>query len=453
MEEWKGQTIVVLGLARSGVAVARLLFHLGAKVTVNDRKPRAESPEAEELENLGIPVICGEHPENLIHEGVDLLVKNPGIPYSASPVQQALVYGIPVVTEVEIAYRVASSPIIGITGSNGKTTTTTLVGRMLKKGKVPSVVAGNIGRALAEVAPELKANEWLVAELSSFQLKGVQTFRPRIGALLNIVPAHMDYHGDLNDYTASKEKLFSNQQPSDIAVLNWDSPECRSVAKKIKAQILWFSRHEPVDQGIYFAEGRVMVKMANDAEAWELMPVSDIHMPGVHQENGLAAAAIALAAGCPKEAIRQELATFTGVEHRLEFVGVKRGARWYNDSKATNAKATIAAIESFHEPVVLIAGGLDRGVDFRECIPAFRKLKGIVAYGEAADVLLARAKDAGIPEQEQYHARRVEEAVFAAANLVQSGDVALLSPACASWDQHTSFEERGSIFKQAVHIL
>ncbi|WP_091735407.1 UDP-N-acetylmuramoyl-L-alanine--D-glutamate ligase [Marininema mesophilum] len=449
-DEWKGQVVVVLGLARSGVAVARLLFHLGAKVTVNDRKPRAESPEAEELEKLGIPVICGGHPADLIHEGVDLLVKNPGISYTAPPVQQALVHRIPVVTEVEIAYRVTASPIIGITGSNGKTTTTTLVGRMLATGGIPSRIAGNIGRALAEVAPEMGSEEWLVAELSSFQLKGVQTFRPRIGALLNIVPAHMDYHGDLIDYIASKEKLFSNQQPSDIAVLNWDSAECHSAAEKVTAQILWFSRREPVASGVYIVDGRVMVRMFGE-DAWELMPVSDMHLPGVHQENGLAAVAIALATGCPKEAVRHELATFTGVEHRLEFVGTKRGVRWYNDSKATNAKATIAAVGSFTDPVVLIAGGLDRGVDFKELVPVFQKLKGIVAYGEAAGVLLARAKEAGVRSRLQV--QNVEEAVAAATTLVQPGDVALLSPACASWDQHTSFEERGSIFKQAVHTL
>ncbi|MFC4076532.1 UDP-N-acetylmuramoyl-L-alanine--D-glutamate ligase [Salinithrix halophila] len=450
-DDWKGLRVVVLGLARSGVAVAKLLHDLGAKVTVNDRKPRSECPEAEALEKLGVPVICGGHPVDLIHDRVNLLVKNPGIPYTAPPVQSAITKGIPVVTEVEIAYRITKAPVIGITGSNGKTTTTTLVGRMLAAGDVPSQVAGNIGRALAEVAPGMGAEEWLVAELSSFQLKGVNTFRPRIGALLNIVPAHLDYHGDLVDYTESKEKLFMNQRTEDIAVLNRDSSACRAAAEKISSNILWFSRRERVSQGVFIEGDRVIARLPGKPE-WELMPVSEMRLPGVHQENGLAAAAIALAAGCPAEAVRRELSAFTGVEHRLEFVTEKRGVRWYNDSKATNAKAAVSAMDSFTEPVILIAGGLDRGVEFPELIPVFgRRLKGIVTYGQTADILIARAKEAGVPHR--LRVNDVKEAVGAAASMAGKGDIVLLSPACASWDQYTSFEERGSIFKQAVHNL
>ncbi|OYD06619.1 UDP-N-acetylmuramoyl-L-alanine--D-glutamate ligase [Paludifilum halophilum] len=450
-EDWSGRSVIVLGLARSGVAVTKLLHQLGAKVTVNDRKPRSESPEAEELERMGISVVCGGHPENLIGEGVDLLVKNPGIPYWVPPVQQAIQQGIPVVTEVEVAYRTTASPMIGITGSNGKTTTTALVGRMLSAGGVRSRVAGNIGRALTELVREMDPNERLVAELSSFQLKGVETFRPRIGALLNVVPAHLDYHGTMEDYVRSKEKMFVNQTTDDIAVLNRDSTECRETARRLKGKVWWFSRREPVECGVFIRDGWVIHRTPEAVER-KVIHSSEIRLPGVHVENALAAATIALAAGCRLEAVRQELRTFSGVEHRLEYVTDVNGVRYYNDSKATNAKATIAALESFEEPIVLIAGGLDRGTDFRELIPAFgQRLKGIVTYGQAATVLSARAEDAGISRR--IRTEDVTEALHAASRMAEAGDIVLLSPACASWDRYTSFEERGSIFKQAVHSL
>ncbi|MDR6224801.1 UDP-N-acetylmuramoyl-L-alanine--D-glutamate ligase [Desmospora profundinema] len=450
LEEWRGQHVVVLGLAKSGVAVAKLLHRLGVRVTVNDRKPRSESPEAEELEKRGIPVICGGHPDDLIGPGVDRVVKNPGIPYHAPPIKRALELGIPVMTEVEVAYLVTEAPIIGITGSNGKTTTTSLVGRMLSTGDISSHVAGNIGQALADVAPELKPDQWLVAELSSFQLKGTVRFRPRIGALLNVTPAHLDYHGGMDDYIASKSRLFANQQKQDTAVLNWDSPVCRRIGEKRKGRVVWFSRREEVPQGWHIRDG--MIVQRKDGTEKAVMPVSKVRLPGVHVENGLAAAAIASAAGCSMTAIAHELASFTGVEHRLEFVTEKDGVRWYNDSKATNPQAATAALESFPSGVVLIAGGLDRGIDFHELTPVFRdRLKGLVTFGQTADILLRRAQEAQVVHRRQ--ASGVREAVRLAADMAEPGDIVLLSPACASWDQHASFEERGSIFKEAVHSL
>ncbi|WP_425430477.1 UDP-N-acetylmuramoyl-L-alanine--D-glutamate ligase [Desmospora activa] len=448
---WEDRHVVVLGLARSGVAVAKLLHRLGAQVTVNDRKPRSESPEAAELEALGIPVICGGHPADLIGAEVDMLVKNPGIPYHAPPIVQAMEIGVPVVTEVEVASLVTAAPIIGITGSNGKTTTTSLVGRMLVAGEIPARVAGNIGQALAEVAPDMKADQWLVAELSSFQLKGTNVFRPRIGVLLNITPAHLDYHRGMEDYIASKQKLFTNQQERDIAVLNWDSAVCRTLGERLQQQVLWFSRFEPVPVGWYIRDGMI-IHRDTDGNENKVLPISQVKLPGVHLENGLAAAATAFAAGCPLTAIVHELTTFTGVEHRLEFVAEKNGVRWYNDSKATNPQAATAALESFESPVVLIAGGLDRGIDFQELIPIFRKrITGLVSFGQTATILTERAREAGVAHLRQ--AADVTEAVRLAAEMAVPGDVALLSPACASWDQYPSFEERGRMFKEAVHTL
>jgi UDP-N-acetylmuramoylalanine--D-glutamate ligase len=450
-ENWTGRSVVVLGLARSGVAVAKLLHRLGARVVVNDLKPRSACPEASELEALGIPVICGEHPDDLIHEQVEMLVKNPGIPYRAKPVQQALAAGVPVVTEVEIAGALSKAPMIGITGSNGKTTTTSLVGQILTRSQVKCTVAGNIGQALADVVERVTSDEWLVAELSSFQLKGTEQFRPRIAALLNVFPAHLDYHETMEDYVASKRKIFANQEAGDIAVLNADSPVCREVAKTISSDIWWFSRTAPVEQGVYAQDGVIYV--INGGQTQAILPVNEVALHGdFNLENALAATAITLAVGATLDAVAQTLREFHGVEHRLEYVATINGVRYYNDSKATNAQAAIKALEAFTEPVVWIGGGLDRGVDFKELVPVLRgRAKAVITYGQSKSILAERGRDAGVPAVQVVD--DLEEAVNRAAGLAQDGDVVLLSPACASWDQYTSFEERGSIFKQAVHRL
>lgn len=449
--EWAGRSVVVLGLARSGAAVARLLHRLGANVVVNDKKPREACPEADELEALGIRVICGHHPDDLLSGHVDVLVKNPGIPYSARPIRQAQEKGIPVITEVEVASGLTASRMVGITGSNGKTTTTSLVGRMLSLGRIPSRIAGNIGMALSEVVQETRPDEWLVVELSSFQLKGTDRFRPKVATLLNVVPAHLDYHGTMEDYIASKQRLFRNQTAEDAAVFNWDNQVCRETAATVKSRVWWFSRREAVPRGAMVADG--WIRLRTDQEEIPLLPVKEVALPGSHHlENALAAAVISHLCGCPTDAIVNTLRTFRGVEHRLEYVGTVNDVAYYNDSKATNAQAAIRALESFEQPIVWIGGGLDRGVDFNELVPVFaQRVKAVVAYGQSAPILLARAKEAGVPIRRSV--KDVTEAVLEASRAAKPGDVVLLSPACASWDMYTSFEERGSIFKQAVHRL
>ncbi|MCS1350623.1 UDP-N-acetylmuramoyl-L-alanine--D-glutamate ligase [Mechercharimyces sp. CAU 1602] len=446
-----GQTVVVLGLGRSGVAVARLLHAHGANVTVNDAKERSQAPEADVLEALGIQVICGGHPDDLINEEVDFVVKNPGIPYRIAPIVSAMGRGIPVVTEVEVASRVAKASIIGITGSNGKTTTTTLVGAIMAKAGQKYQVAGNIGRALTDVVTDMETDEWLVAELSSFQLKGTSTFRPRIGALLNVTEAHLDYHGAMEDYVSSKLSLFQAQQQEDLAILNYDDEICRKVSGSLSSRIWWFSRTQSVPCGVWVERGEILAKMETGL-VQSVLPVAEVLIPGQHHlENALAATAIALAAGSPLLAIQETLRTFSGVEHRLEFVREYKGVRYYNDSKATNAQAARLALESFSAPVVWIAGGLDRGVDFHELLPVLAKqVRGVVVYGEAASTLAARAEEAGVPFKE---VEDVLAATRVASAWAQAKDVVLLSPACASWDKYPSFEVRGSIFKQAVHRL
>ncbi|SET63765.1 UDP-N-acetylmuramoyl-L-alanine--D-glutamate ligase [Paenibacillus sp. NFR01] len=468
-DSYRGEEVVVLGLAKSGVQVAKVLHEHGAIVTVNDKKERDQSPEASELEALGISVICGGHPDGLIHEGVRLVVKNPGIPYFAPPVARALELGIEVVTEVEVAYRLTSAPIIGITGSNGKTTTTTWVGRMLEAAGMNPIVAGNIGTPLCQAAQEASDGNWLVVELSSFQLKGTQEFRPKVGAMLNLAETHLDYHGDMQDYIDSKAKLFANQGPGDTAVLNWDDPVCRELVPYVKAGILPFSMTEELVQGIFVRPSyvpdvedglkrQIIYRDYSESET-VIADVDSIVLPGrFNVENALAACGIAIAAGADPAVLAGVLATFRGVEHRLEYVADKAGAAYYNNSKATNSKATAMALGSFRQPVVLIAGGLDRGSDYMELLPVLGGVKAMVALGQTKDKLahvaqLAGVKTISLVDTGDSAAAVLEAAVREASALAEAGDIVLLSPACASWDMFTSYEERGRIFKEAVHNL
>lgn len=473
-DEYRGKTVVVLGLAKSGVQVAKVLHKAGAEVTVNDRKEREQCPEASELEALGISVICGGHPDDLIHPGVALLVKNPGIPYSVPPVRKAMELGVPVVTEVEVAYHICAAPMIGITGSNGKTTTTTWVGQLLEAAGLSPIVAGNIGTPLSEAAQEANPNNWMVVELSSFQLKGTEDFRPRIAALLNIAETHLDYHGGMDDYVASKAKLFANQTADDTAVLNWDDPVCRSLVPYIKARILPFSMNEVLREGVYVmppygTEGqmaggeepeRTVVYTDDKGFTHEIIRVENIGLPGrFNVGNALAASAIAITAGVSPDRLASVLSSFRGVEHRLEFVDERDGIAYYNNSKATNSKATNMALTSFKEPIVLIAGGLDRGSDYEELVPSLReRVKAVVLLGQTKEKIAAAAEKAGLNQiilvdNGKDAADTLTMAVQEAARLAEPGDIVLLSPACASWDMFPSFEDRGRIFKEAVHNL
>lgn len=452
-KEWiKGKSIVVLGLAKSGLAVSGLLVQMGAKVTVNDQKPEHELKGVDELRKLGITVITGYHPEDLIHEGIDLVVKNPGIPYTSSPIQTALHLHIPVITEVELAFAWSKAPIIGITGSNGKTTTTTLVGQILEVAQKHPIVAGNIGTVLCEKAQSARSDEILVAELSSFQLKGTDQFRPQIGCLLNITPAHLDYHGTWEDYIQSKAKLFANMGEEETAVLNADNEGCLQVAEKLNCPIAWFSRKKQVENGAFVKGGYVYFQQTQQLPE-KIIAVEQIAMPGSHNlENALAAVSICKSLGVENQAICEVLARFQGVEHRLEFVALYNGIKYYNNSKATNTEATIKALESFKEPIILIAGGLDRGFDFMEMVPLLKDyVKGLVAYGQTKEKFMNIGQLAGLNYLSSVD--NVKEAVKTATQIAEPGDIVLLSPACASWDMYSSFEERGSIFKESVHKL
>lgn len=480
---YEKRRVVILGLAKSGVCVAKLFHKLGADVIVNDKKSRDLCPEAEELTALGISVLCGYHPDDLIDEHTALLVKNPGIPYSAPPVQQAIASGVEIITEVEAAYWLSGAPIIGITGSNGKTTTTTLIGELLSAVGLKPIVAGNIGRPLCEAAEEAAPDQWIVAELSSFQLKGTSAFRPRIALLLNIAETHLDYHGGMEDYVGSKEKLFANQTADDTAIVNWDDDVCRGIGERLPSRLLPFSIFERLAEGVYIdppyekETGEAAAQAGNaasDAKRYivyrrsagdqaietSVLAVDELSIPGRHNAaNALAAVAACIAAGAAPEQLGEPLRRFKAVEHRLEFVREVNHVRYYNDSKATNSQATITAIRSLKPPIVLIAGGLDRGSDYTELLPVFReRLKAIVAIGETREKLAGIARQAGLTKVEVVEPvedaeRMLELAVRQAANLAEPGDIVLLSPACASWDQFVSYEQRGSMFKNSAHTL
>ncbi|MCP3742688.1 UDP-N-acetylmuramoyl-L-alanine--D-glutamate ligase [Rossellomorea sp. BNER] len=446
IKTYEHKKILVLGLAKSGVSAATLLHKLGAFVTVNDYKPLHENPEAQGLLQKGIKVICGEHPIELLEEGFQIIVKNPGIPYSNPMIKRAVEKGIPIITEVELAYQVSEANIIGITGTNGKTTTTTLIGEMLKKGSKNPLIAGNIGTVASEVAQDATPENNMVIELSSFQLMGINEFRPHIAILTNLYDAHLDYHGTREEYAFAKANITKNQSEDDYLIVNADQPHLMSLIKASKAQKIYFSTKNVLKNGVYIENDEVKYMGEN------IISIKDIVLPGAHNlENILSAIAASKLSGVSNEAIREVLSTFQGVKHRTQFVKSYRGRKFYNDSKATNTLATKSALSAFEHPIILLAGGLDRGNDFNDLIPYLHNVKAIITFGETSGKLMETAQKAGINTIKPVD--NVESAVPVAFELSNEGDIILLSPACASWDQYRTFEERGDIFIEAVHKL
>ncbi|MEL3960433.1 UDP-N-acetylmuramoyl-L-alanine--D-glutamate ligase [Lysinibacillus endophyticus] len=438
--------VLVLGLAKSGVAASELLHQLGAFVTVNDSKPFDENPQAQELLKKGITVICGRHPEDLLDEGFELIVKNPGIPYSNPIIVDAINRGLPVITEVELAYLISEAPIIGITGTNGKTTTTTLIFEMLNNGQKQPLIAGNIGTVACGVAAEAKKENVIVTELSSFQLMGTIEFKPNIAILTNLYDAHLDYHGTFEEYAEAKFNITKNQDENDWLIYNASQEVVKKFADRSKAQKVPFNSNGRTEEGISADEETIY---------WMGKPYLsrlNIALPGKHNlENALAAIAACILYGCDKSAIEEVLKTFTGVRHRTQFVREWNGRKFYNDSKATNCLATKVALNAFQQPIILIAGGLDRGHSFEELRDSMQYVKAVVAYGQTGERFIEFAKSCGI--EQTILAQDVEDAVVKAVPLSESGEVILLSPACASWDQYKSFEVRGDLFINAVMNL
>lgn len=446
IKQYQNKKVLVLGLGMSGVNAARLLYKLGALVTVNDKKKFDDNKDAQALLADGIKVITGYHPVELLDEHFELMVKNPGIPYSNPMVQRALELKIPIITEPELAYQVSTSQWIAVTGSNGKTTTTTLIGLMLNEQGKTAYDAGNIGIPASAVAQKAGADDTIVAELSSFQLCGIETLHPHIAVLTNIYEAHLDWHGDREHYVAAKMRITMNQTPDDYFIMNWDLPEMHELAKQSKAVIVPFSRQGAAGARASLQDGWLCF----DGE--QIMPADQMQIPGTHNiENALAAIAAAKLAGVGNEAIVAVLTRFTGVKHRIQYVQTVAGRKFYNDSKATNVEAASVAINAFTQPLVLLAGGLDRHLSMDDLIPLVKQhVRAMVTFGETAPLMNAVAKAAGVPYQQTEDVKSAVPLAFAAS---QPGDVVLLSPAAASWDQFPNFEIRGDVFIDAVKAL
>ncbi|KMK96600.1 UDP-N-acetylmuramoyl-L-alanine--D-glutamate ligase [Rossellomorea marisflavi] len=444
--KFKHKKVLVLGLAKSGVTAASLLHKLDAFVTVNDQKPLSENPAAQGLLQEGIKVITGSHPIELMDEGFQYVIKNPGIPYTNPLIQKAIEKGIPVLTEVELAYLISEAEMIGITGTNGKTTTTTLLFEMLADGDQNPLIAGNIGTVASEVAQEAGPHNKMVVELSSFQLMGIEEFKPHIAIITNLYEAHLDYHGSLHDYWQAKVNITKNQTEDDFLIINDDQTHLIAAVAHTKAQVVPFSTTKEVLDGAYIKEDAIYFRDEF------IVSLDDIVLPGAHNlENILSAVAACKLYDVPNESIRKVLSTFAGVKHRTQFVKEVEGRKFYNDSKATNSLATKSALNAFAGPTILLAGGLDRGNDFDDLIPYLKNVSTLIVFGETAQKLAETGRKAGI--ESIITVDNVEKAVPVAYEHSQPGDVILLSPACASWDQYRTFEERGDMFIQAVHML
>jgi UDP-N-acetylmuramoylalanine--D-glutamate ligase len=447
--ELRDKRVLVVGLGKSGVASALFLKERGARVTVSDTKsPDQLREEIPILLDHGVTVETGGHGERTFR-GQDLIVVSPGVPVDAPPLAQARASGEPVIGEIELAAQYLPGPIVAITGSNGKTTTTTLAGDILAAGGFPVAVGGNIGTPAISLVARASRDTVVVLEVSSFQLETIQTFRPKVAVILNVTPDHLDRHRTFQAYVDAKCRIFENQQASDFAVLNEDDSTCRMLGDRTRAQVFWFSRKKEVQRGAYGRDGQIFFRDTHSQR--EIMLASEIPLKGAHNvENILAAVCIGALMGCEPTQIRKAIQNFKAVEHRLEYVATIDGVEYFNDSKATNVDATIKALESFPANIHLILGGKDKGSDYTVLNDLLReRVKRVYTIGAAAEKIESHIKGAA----EIVHAETLENAIRRASAVAQSGDIVLLAPACASFDQFQSYNHRGRVFKEVVNAM
>ena len=451
--DYNGKTVLVVGAGRSGLAATRFLIGRGARVILTDIKEKKSLNAAIDgligsvgnMDSLELE-LGGHRPESF--RRCDLAVVSPGVPLSLPELELSRKAGIPIIAEIELAFRHLKGRIIGITGSNGKTTTTTLVARLLKGAGMRGNAAGNIGIPLTDFIPGSTPEDFYAVELSSFQLEGIRDFRPWIGSILNLTPDHMNRYAGFDDYVAAKRRIFMNQDTMDFAVLNADDAATNAMGPELKATPVMFSRLSEVRHGAFIRKDQVIFR---DSEGEQrLFPVNFIRLRGVHNlENVLAACTMALLAGAPPESLEGSIQDFKGVEHRIEYVAEIDGVQYYNDSKATNVDAAIKSIESFSGNILLIAGGQDKGGDFSRLKESVRqRVKQLVLIGEATDTILQSLGK----EVETFRAKTMEDAVSLCRKQAQPGDIVLLAPACASFDMFRDYEHRGRAFKDAVHM-
>jgi UDP-N-acetylmuramoylalanine--D-glutamate ligase len=446
----KNKRVLVVGLGASGLAAAHFLKARGAKVTVSDSRPATLITELPTLLDEGFMIETGGH-GLLTFRRQELIVVSPGVPQTVPELKQVRALGAHIIGELELGVEFLQGEVIAVTGSNGKTTTTTLIGEILKASGRPTLVGGNIGRPVTAMVDESTPETWSVLEVSSFQLETVESFKPRIALVLNITPDHLDRHGTFEAYWAAKARIAEFQDADDFLILNAEDVETQKVAAKTKAQIYWFSGKRQIKQGA-FAYGESILFVAQEGKAPEpVMPLSEIPLAGKHNvENVLAAVCGAKLAGVSSEVIREAVRGFKAVEHRLEFVRELEGVRYYNDSKATNVDATMKALESFAGGIWLILGGKDKDSDYTLLTPLIKeRVKTVITIGSAAEKIERQL--AGVAKIES--AGTMDRALSYAREHATAGDTVLLAPACASFDQFKNYEERGRVFKELVGEL
>ncbi len=444
-----GKSVLVVGLGRSGLAASEVLRRYDCDVTATDTSPKSElEPEARALEEQGVRLVLGGHDSALL-KGKQLIVLSPGVPRTIPLVQEALRHGIPVLSEIEVAWELSRAPIVAVTGTNGKSTVVTLLGKIVAAAGFEVAVAGNIGIPLCAVAESIPPEGVIVAEISSFQLESVDRFHAKVAVLLNITPDHLDRYPDVESYTAAKARVFANQTPSDFAVLNADDPAQKVFAATLGAKILSFSFAERKVRHGAFVRGKSFWFRDANGET-EITGVDDVPLKGPHNiANVMACVCASAAAGVAPAAMKTPIEEFKGLEHRLEEVAEIDRVMFVNDSKATNVDSMKYALLSFEKPVVLIAGGKDKGGNFAKLASlASEKVKALVLIGQAAEKIKS-----SWPSIKAHAAGSMEEAVATALKLAGPDEVVLLAPGCASFDMFKDFEHRGRVFKEAVHAL
>ena len=451
MLELKGKKVLVVGLGKSGLAAALFLRRRGALVTVSDvRSAEALAKEIPALIEAGIMVEAGGH-GLLTFRRQDLIGVSPGVPLDTPELAQVKSFGLPVIGELELAARFLKGHIMAVTGSNGKTTTTTLLGEILASAGLPTLVGGNIGVPVVALLDSSTDETWSVLEVSSFQLETTQQFHPSIAVILNITPDHLDRHGSFENYARIKERIFAAQTAEDCLVLNADNTPCVAAASRAVARVYWFSIEHPVPQGAWLETGHVVYRPAEDAPTEKVMPSRAIPLKGAHNvENVLAAVVAARQAGVSADVIRRAVENFRAVEHRLEYVATRNGVEFYNDSKATNVDATSKAVAAFSGGIHLILGGKDKNSDYTQLADLLRaRVSAVYAIGAAAAKIELHLR--GVVTIQS--CETLDKAVAAAAAAAHPGEVVLLAPACSSYDQFENYEQRGRAFKELVNAL
>ena len=450
---FEGKKVLVCGMARSGVSAAQCLYELGARVTISDSKVEEKLAEAlQPLEGMDIRRCLGDQAQPADLESYDLAVTSPGIPMQAPILRAVQAAGVPLIGELELGAQVSRAPLYAVTGTNGKTTTTTLIGEIFRNLGKTTYVVGNIGYPFTACALQCGEEDVAVAEVSSFQLETITTFHPHIAVMCNITEDHLNRHGTMEEYIRVKERIFENMGQGDYAVLNLDDPIVRGMAERIPCAPAFFSRRQEVETGAYL-EGEEVVFSLNGHKK-RVLRADEIRIPGEHNlENALAATALTMLAGVPAPVVRHTLKTFPGVEHRIETVRTVEGVTYINDSKGTNVDASIRAVRAMKVPTVLLAGGYDKHTDFlplaREILAS--KIHTVVVLGDTAEQIERALRAVGF--ESILHAKTFEEAVLLARSCAREGENVLLSPACASFDMFQDYEERGRVFKEIVSRL